>query len=370
MYLIQNGIVHIGDGSVLESCDILIRDGKIQKIGKGLQEEAEVIDATDCHVFPGFIDPNSAIGAMGIPTRYLDNNEITDPISPEMKVKYSVDPDEINAQEFYKSGITTIGFAPGNVNVMGGQIAVFKTAPQKVEQRIVKECAALKCSVESGVKEAYGTEKKIPMTKMGCFHMLTEAIRGARAEVPDKRTEKQTIISQVFDQKSMPVFIAASEKSEMDGVLHLFQNEEVTWNFVDGFSFTDCMEELKKQKPGLILGNVNSCAQITRHDMNMACLKELNENGNLIAFTNTCKGASEGREVFLWSAIEVYRGGVPAEEVVKMMCQNPAKMLGIEGRVGTLEEGKDADLSIFTGHPVTTYAAAVKHSIINGEVIF
>ena len=72
----------------------------------------------------------------------------------------------------------------------------------------------------------------------------------------------------------------------------------------------------------------------------------------------------------MWNAIEVYRAGVPAEEIVKMMTANPAKMLGVDDRLGTLEEGKDADISVFTAHPVTSYAARVRHSIINGEVIF
>ena len=74
--------------------------------------------------------------------------------------------------------------------------------------------------------------------------------------------------------------------------------------------------------------------------------------------------------MFLWTAIEVYRAGADAEEVVKMMTLNPAKMLGVSDRIGTLEAGKDADLSIYTGHPVKTYAARVRTSMINGEVVF
>ena len=104
--------------------------------------------------------------------------------------------------------------------------------------------------------------------------------------------------------------------------------------------------------------------------MDLSKLKDLVENGNRIAFTNSCGGYSEGREVFIWSAIEAYRAGISAEDVVKMMTIYPAQMLGAEDRIGTLEEGKDADISIFTGHPVTTYAAKVVHSIVNGEVIF
>lgn len=371
MYLIKNGTVHIGDGTVLKACDILT-DGKlVKKIGAGLEEpEAEMIDASGCEVFPGFIDPVSSIGAMGIPARYFDNDEHSDPVTPEMNLKYSIDPDEVNAQEFYKSGITAIGAAPTNNNLMGGQIAVCKTAPQKMRDRIVKEHAGLKCSVTRSVKETYGKSSRFPMTKMGIFYLLQETLRKARATEKENRNEKQNVICNVFDEQSMQVFVAASTKNEIDGLLHMMKEEKVQLNLVDGYCFADSLEEMKEQKTGLVLGNVNSMSQIAKNGMNLSKLKELAENGNRIAFTNSNGGYSEGREVFIWTAIEAYRAGVPAEEVVKMMTIHPAEMLGVADRIGTLEEGKDADISVFSGHPVTTYAAKVVHSIINGEVIF
>lgn len=371
MYLVKNGTVHVGDGTVLTACDILVEGKTIKKIAPHIQaEDAEIIDASGCEVFPGFIDPVSSIGAMGIPTRYMDNDERTNPITPEMNLKYSIDPDEVNAQEFYKSGITTVGLAATNNNVMGGQTAVFKTAPQKMSARLVKEHAGLKCSVTSSVKESYGENNQLPKTKMGVFYLLQETLRSARAEKAEKRTEKQKVVCSVFDDLSMPVFAAASTKNEIDGLLHLMKEEKVELNLVDGFCFADSLKEIKEQKVGLVLGNVNNMSQIAKNGMDLTKLSELEANGNRIAFTNTNGGYSEGREVFIWSAIEAYRAGVEAETVVKMMTLYPAEMLGIADRVGTLKEGMDADLSVFTGHPVTTYAAKVKHSMINGEVVF
>ena len=83
MYLIKNATVHIGNGTVLQQSDVLVEGKVIKEVGKNLSAEgAEVIDASGCEVFPGFIDPVSSIGAMGIPGRYLDNNEATNPITP------------------------------------------------------------------------------------------------------------------------------------------------------------------------------------------------------------------------------------------------------------------------------------------------
>lgn len=371
MYLIKNGTIHVGDGRILKGYDLLTQGGKISRVARDIKSDgAKAIDAGGCEVFPGFIDPNCAIGAQGFPTRYPDNNETTEPVTPEMNVKYSIDPDELNAQEFYKSGITAIGAAPGNGNIMGGQIAVCKTAPQKMEDRLVKEKAALKISVTSSVKAVHGAQNRLPKTKMGIFYLLEESIRAARAEAPEKRTKRQKLICRVFDEGSMPVFAAAASKGEIDGILQIMKDEKTSLTIVDGFGFGDCMERMKRQKTGLILGNLSYLSQISKYDIKLERILELVENGNPVAFTSTCEGSSEGREAFLWTAIEVYKAGVPAEEVVKMMTLNPAKMLNLETRLGTIEEGKDADISIFTAHPVISYGARLKYSIVNGEVAY
>ncbi len=370
MYLIKNGTIHIGDGNILQDTDVLIEGSKIIEIGVGIEStNAEVIDARNMHVFPGFIDPHSSIGALGIPTRYMDNSEATNPITPEMNVRYSIDPDEVNNQEFYKSGITSLGIAPDNSNIVGGQITVFKTAPMKMKERVVKDKAALKCSVTQQVKEEYGGRKQLPMTRMGNFYLLKETLRKAICNKHEKLSASDEIILSAFDRGELPVFCAACTKGEIIGLLHALDNNKIDLNIVDAFGFSDCIEEIKQTSANIILGNINNMSQLAKHSMNLSKLKELIENGNLIAFSNTNGGRSEGREVFLWNGIELYRSGVDAEEVVKMMCINPAKMLGVDDRIGTIEVGKDADISIFTDHPVRSYKAKVVKSIVNGEVV-
>ena len=354
MYLIKNGTVHTGTGKVLEEHDILVEGTKIRKIGKNLCEaDAEIIDATGKQVFPGFIDPHSSIGAMGIPTRYRDNAETTNVINPDLSVKYAIDPDEVNAQEFYKSGITSVGFSPDHCNVIGGQITVCKTAPDHMANRIVKEHAAMKGSVCSTVKDVNGASNQMPKTRMGIFHLLKEAIRK----------------DDLLKKYQMPFVIAAETAGEIQCLMELLKDEDIQLTIVDGFEFGDAIEELKEKKVGIIFGNFSNLSQISKHEIDLSRLKELVENGNRIAFTNTCKGASEGREVFIWSAIEVYRAGIDAEDVVKMMTIQPAEMLGVADRIGSIEVGKDADITIYSDHPVKSYAAHVQFCMINGKVV-
>lgn len=370
MYLIQYGTVHIGDGTVLNNCDILVSDGKIARMGVGLAcPEAAVIDGKGRHIFPGFIDPASSIGAMGLPSSYPDNNEKSNPVTPEMNIKYSMDPDELNNQEFYKSGITSVGLTPGNANVIGGQMAVFKTAPMRMKERLVKEQAGLKCCVTAAVKDAYGKRDKLPMTKMGIFHLLEKSLREAKNTGEQDRTVGQNVVLRAIDGE-LPFFISAETKGEIDGVLHLFRDIEAPVNLIDAYAFGGDPEALMEKKTGIVLGNISNLSRITKHGMELSLLKKLVKNGNRLAFTGSSGGCSEGREVLLWTAIDVYRAGVDAEEVIKMLTSNPAKMLGVYDRLGSLEIGKDADLSIYTAHPILTYAARVEHCMINGEVVF
>ena len=333
MYVIKNGTIHTGTGEVLENYDILIEGKKIKKIEKNICEaDAEIIDATGKQVFPGFIDPHSSIGAMGIPTRYRDNAETTNVINPDLSVKYAIDPDEVNAQEFYKSGITSVGFSPDHSNVIGGQITVCKTAPDHMANRIVKEHAAMKGSVCSTVKDVYGASNQMPKTRMGIFHLLKEAIRK----------------DDLLKKYQMPFVIAAETAGEIQCLMELLKDEDIQLTIVDGFEFGDAIEELKEKKVGIIFGNFSNLSQISKHEIDLSRLKELVENGNRIAFTNTCKGASEGREVFIWSAIEVYRAGIDAEDVVKMMTIQPAEMLGVADQIGSIEVGKGGIIVIQT----------------------
>ena len=371
MLLLKNGNLHIGDGRILPACDILIAEGKIQAIAPGLTaESAEVIDASGHEVFPGFIDPAAAIGASGLPTTQQDNDEHSDPVTPQMNIRYAVDPDELDAQAYYKSGITTVGLAPTHNNVFGGQIAVCKTAPGRLRERIVKEHAGLKCSVTAHVKKTYGGDHPRLRTKMGIFALWAETLRAARATAPAERSASQQALCAAFDELQMPVFAAAGSQNEVDGLLHIMRDERATLYLVDGYCFASALPQMIQQHVGLVLGNVNDYSQVTKHDIDLTKLVDLAAQGNLIAFTTSNGGLPSGRETLLWNAIEAYRAGVAAEDVVTMLTLNPARMLGVEQRLGSLEVGKDADISVYTGHPVTSYAARVAHSIIDGKVVF
>ena len=369
MYIIKNGQVHIGNGEILANTDVLIENGKISEIGKDLQKEgAEIVDATGKEVFPGFIDTLSSIGCMGLPTYYRDNSEISYPIMPEMDISYSIDPDEVNRQEFYKTGVTSIGAAPDDTALIGGKVAVFKTGKAKFADRLVKKNTAMKCSFTTAPKSYYGGKNMLPMTKMGMAEMLISNFeRVKKAEEKDMST-KDKELKKMLDGEINPI-IAANSQAEINAVMEIYGNECDQITLSDPFEFDRCLDRIKEKKASIVMGNFCELSRKTRHNMKLEKLNDLVENGNLISLSNACSATSEGREILLWSAIDIYRAGVPAEEVIKMLTINPAKILGVDDRIGSIEKGKDADIVIYSAHPVKTYNAHVEKVFINGEVI-
>lgn len=370
MILIKNGSVHIGNGEVLSNCDIMIENNIIKRVAMDLQSDiAEVIDATGKEVFPGFIDPLSAIGSMGLPTSYMDNQEATDTLTPELNIRYSVDPDEISMQKFYLSGITTIGLSPTNSNIMGGQIAVFKTPAFKYSERYLKEKVALKCSVTNSIKDTYGKKDIAPKTKMGVFNILENALHSIAVTKGDELDDKQRIIKKVLDGE-MPLFIAAITKQEIDGLINLLsQYKNVKYYITDAFEYDRCVDSLINNIEGIIFGNFTNLSAMGRYNVDLSKVKSLLDSNKLVSFTTTAKGFSEGREVYLWNAIEMYKAGIEAEDIVKMMTSYPAKMLGVDEMIGTIEEGKHADIVVYSNNPIKTYDARIDHCIVNGRSV-
>lgn len=371
MILIKNGTVHVGDGQILDKFDILIENNIIKKVEKNIIiDGAEIIDATNKEVFPGFIEPMSAIGAMGLPATYIDNSETSDPIMPELNIRYSVDPDEISMQEFYKSGITCVGLSPTNANIMGGQIAVFKTPAMKYAERYLKEEVALKCSVTNSVRNTYGKKDILPKTKMGIFKILENVFYDTNNTKEEDYNDKQKVIRKVIDGK-LPLFIAANTKQEMDGIIHFMSNfKNVKYYITDAYEFYKCVDDLSSYSNGVIIGDLTYLSAISRYKTDLTKIQTLIDNNKLVSFTTSSNGYSEGREAYLWNAIEMYKAGINEEEIVKMMTINPAKMLGIDDVVGTITQGKHADIVIYSNNPIKTYDAHVTRCFVNGRSIF
>ncbi|SCZ06812.1 amidohydrolase family protein [Alkaliphilus peptidifermentans] len=364
MFIIKNGIIHIGNGDVLKDWDILIEDGLIKRIEKNIEiENSKTINAKGREVFPGFIDPISNFGCMDSTFSIKDHDEISNPITPDAKIKYAFNPSEIMLEELYKVGITAIGAAPGNKNIIGGQMAAFKTWGSSSKKMLIKEPVALKGAVSNPVKESYGKNQIFPMTRMGIFSKLENYFYEAA------KSNEDNIVKRVLN-KEIPLVIHVNTSAEIQALLNIVKDYDLHLVICGGYQADRCIEEIIHAKASVIVGEQTYLTAKNYNETDLKKIADIQKEGGLVSFSLTGDYGPEGKVKYLWNAIGFYRAGVDREDVLKMMTINPAKILGLDHILGTIEVGKSADLVIYTNNPIEYYSSRAVYTFIGGEMVY
>lgn len=374
MLIIKNGIVHNGKGQC-ENTDIGIEDGKITVIKKNLvRKQAKIVDAAGCVVLPGFVDALNVWGTVGPGWTEADNHEASEPITPEMNILYGFDHDGMNFQKVYTYGVTAACISPATGNLIGGQSAVFKTFGLNPHKMLVKESNAMISSITNSVKKAYKKREVAPMTRMGIFSMLLDAFEKATRyrEGKDDYNAKSIALKKVLSGEQ-PLFVNCSGKAQIHAVLSALKKYPHMRIVLTGaFGLDDGIEEINNGNIPVLLGDQTECYLPDNAKTEPQCIVNMMENPNskaCIAIACCGDGTTSGKESLLWNALYWRRRGLSSEKALTAITYTPARILGIDDKVGSIEVGKDADLSIWTDHPLDTYQAKLLKVLINGEDI-
>lgn len=372
MIFIQSATVHTGRGQVLENTDLLIEHGKIAAIGPALPvpEGAKLIPAAGLELFPGFVEPLTIMGCQD--GRMYDNNECTCPMTPELDVRYAVEHQHLAVQRFYDMGITTVGIGPWNTNLLGGVMSVYKTFGDKAHEQIRSSNCIMKGSVTDLVKQTHTERKRPPMTKMGMFAMLEKTLREADAyQTPGPGGRPNPGLENVKKVISgeMPLIMSANRATEVIGLLEIFKAyPNVKLTIACAYEAWQYADELRSRNVSLILGDQIGHGAYN-DDLPLDKFIEMHNSGIDISLSFSSDSRFAGKQMYLWSALNMYRAGLDAEEVIRMMTWNPAKILGVEDTLGSIEEGKIADLVLYDGHPIKTFRAKAVMTFMDGRVV-
>lgn len=353
-YLLKAGTIYRGDASAPETADLLTEGPIIKKIAPQIEDaEARVICAEGMHIFPGFIDPMNSTGAQDLTFPQNDKDEISNPVTPEADIAYSVDFQEMEMERLYETGITATGCAPGNRNVIGGLMAVTRTHGKNSADLMVLKKAAMKGSVATAVKETYADRNKV-LTHMGIFAELDKQLR-------DPHPNMKPVL-----EGRIPFVVWAETVQEINALLDITKPyENLKLIIVGAFDAPLCAEALCERGVGLIFGDLIDFSKNVYYEHDLTALKRIP-----LSFCLTGQYGPSGKVRYLWTAAEFLKAGFTKAEVLEMMTAVPAKMLGVEDRLGRLEEGYEADLSIWTEDPLETYGAICKMTMVNGIPAF
>lgn len=351
MILIKGGKIKPITGAEIENGELLIGDdGKIAAIGKTVDAPADtkVVDATGCLVTPGFIDAHCHIGIDEEGMRWEGNdcNEYSSPVTPEMRSIDGINPRDEAFHLALEGGVTTATTGPGSANVLGGTFVALKLDGNCIDDMIVKYPVAMKIAFGENPKGCYGQNgHKEPVTRMAVAALLREQLFKAKryaAEVD--AAEKDPTKTRPFDmqleallpviRKQIPLKAHAHRADDILTALRIareFDLDITLDHCTEGHLIVDQL--VKAGKPVLVGPSFGSKSKI-----------ELREK--------TFETAGM-KEESAWRAITI----------------NPAHVVGIADRVGSLEVGKDADIAIFEGNPLRDIQCRTKAVFVGGKQV-
>lgn len=382
MLLIKNGKILTMAGQVLEQGDILADGSKIISVGENLQapEGTEVIDAAGLWVMPGIVDPHCHIGMWedGMGFEGADGNEMTDPVTPELRAIDAINPEDYCFQEAREHGVTTVCTGPGSANVIGGQFAALKTYGRRVDDMILKAPLSLKVAFGENPKRVYNGQHKSPSTRMATAAILRSTLIKAQEyqkklekgkNDPDKMPErdlKMEILVKVLNRE-IPVKAHAHRADDILTALRIAKEFNLDMSIehcTEGYRIADF---LKEENAKVIVGPLFSDrSKIELRNMTFKAPGILSKAGVKVAMM-TDHPVIPIHHLSVCAAIAV-REGMDEMEALKSITINAAEVTGIADRVGSLEPGKDADIVLYDGHPLDFRSKTV-WVFINGEAV-
>lgn len=391
---IRGGTVLPVSGPPIPGGTVVIQNGKIVAVGASVRipAGAEIVEARGKYVMPGIIDAMSNIGIAS-----SDQDEPAEPLNPANRTIEAYNPfgdfgsgrlGPLRNRELLSGGVTTMYIGPADATLIGGQGAVVKTAGPRLDSLIVRDPAAMDMTLGTPPKTVARARNRDPATRMAEIAMLRQRLVKAQEYQRTREATPTTARDLGLEalgrllRKEFPARIQANHPVDIRSALRLA--EEFGFDLVlDGAQGSfDFREELAARKIPVILGQVShpyvSNEEIPNKDdylpVDEGLAGKLTAAGVKTAIATFSRAfgslapAGSGKWLLIDAGIAASYG-MSEDQVLRAVTLVPAEILGVAGRVGSLEAGKDADVIVLDGHPLSV-KTWVERVYINGERVF
>ncbi|GGF23268.1 imidazolonepropionase [Halobacillus andaensis] len=366
---IKNVNIHPITAPSLNHGCVHIMDGKIQDFGQDLPipEEAEVIDGKGYHLYPGFIDVHTHLGLYDEGTGWAgsDANETIEATTPHLRAidgAHPFDPAFFHAR---KAGVTTAHIMPGSANIIGGTTAVLKTIGHSINDMVIKETAGLKMALGENPKRVHSPSKNASITRLGIMGTLRETFYQAPKCDPTE-LRIQPILKAL--NKEIPVRIHAHRADDIVTALRFSEEFDLDLRIehcTEGHLIAD---KLAGRGLQVSVGpTLTRMSKIELRNKTWQTYKVLHEHGVQVSVM-TDHPYTPIQYLNICAALAT-REGFPIEDALRGITITPAKNLGVDDRVGSIEKGKDADLVLWNGHPFE-FMSTPLWTMIDGEIVY
>jgi imidazolonepropionase-like amidohydrolase len=390
--LIQNATVLTGTGVRMDNADVLMQDGKIQSVGKGLSApaNARVVNGTGKWVTPGIIDVHSHLGVYPSPAIHAvsDGNEATNAVTAHVWAEHSIWPQDAGFAKALAGGVTSMQILPGSANLVGGRSVIVKNVAATTYQAMKFPGAphGIKMACGENPKRVYG-EKGGPSTRMGNMAGYRAAFIGAesyrkewdayesggrRGDAPSQDLAKDTLAGVL--RGDITVNIHCYRADEMAAMIDLSKEF--------GFQISSFHHGVEAYKLADVLAREKICGALWADwwGFKLEAFDGIEEN---IALVDRPEGgcaivhsdSDEGIQRLNQEAAKVMASSkranidIPPEHAIRWVTSNAAKALRIDKQTGSLEAGKMADVVLWNGTPFSTYAKA-EQVYIDGALLY
>ena len=376
--LIENGLIFDAVRPEPYEGNVLIRGGRIAAIGEGLAAEPgeEVVDARGCRVYPGFVDAHSHLGLdnYGMCYEGHDYNEMGDIVAAHLRGIDSFNPLELGVRKALEGGVTAVGTGPGSANVLGGTFLAVKTHGKCVDDMVIRESVAMKCAFGENPKRVYQT--KGDSARMTTAAKLREMLFAARDYMERKEAAGGDVLKQPkFDMKmealipvlrgEVPLKAHAHRADDICTAIRIAREFGVKMTLehcTEGHLIADIVA--RSGFPVAVGPTLTNASKIELVNKTFETPGVLDRAGCRVSII-TDNPVIPQQYLPLCAGLAV-KAGMDPFAALKAITINPARHLGIEDRVGSLEAGKDGDVVLTQGDPMVS-DSRIRMVVVNGE---
>lgn len=379
--LIKNGKIYTMENREIFIGDIRILDGHISEIGAHLEqlEDEDVLDATNKYVYPGLVEAHCHLGMEESSIRMEGNdvNESSDPVTPHVRAIDGCNPMDETIRHACEAGVTTVAAGPGSANVIGGTFMVYKTYGNCIDDMVIKNPVAMKCAFGENPKRVY-QESKIK-TRMNIAALLRETLYKTKEYMEKKESARRNAGNTPAYDMRLEAMIPVLKKEirlkchahRADDILTIIR---IAKEFDIDVTLDHCTDgEVIKEKikesgyPAIVGPALTHKSKFELANKSFTTPKTLMDEGVLVAITTDSPVIPQ--EYLSLCAGLAMKAGMEEIEALEAITINPAKILGLDNRLGSLKAGKDADIVICDGS-ILDSLTKVDYTIINGKVVY
>jgi len=370
----------------VENGTVLIEDGKITAVGANLAvpDGAQVIDAAGQWVLPGFVEVHGHVGVHEEAKGWAgsDTNEMTEPVTAQVRALDAINPADLGFRDAISGGVLAVNVNPGSGNPIGGQTVALRCWGRTVDEMLLREPSGLKSALGENPKRVYGEQGKMPSTRLGTAAVIrgafvaaanyqarldAEAAKPEADRKPVDRDLKLEALGRVL-RREIPWRQHCHRADDIATALRIA--EEFGYDLVidHGTEAHLVADLLAARNIPVIIGPLfTSRSKVELLNRSLANPGRLARAGVTIAITTDHPVVPI--HFLVHQATLAVKEGLDRDTALAALTINPARIAGVDGRLGSIEPGKDADLVLWSGDPLDVFSRA-QRALIGGREIY